>query len=151
MESITEDFVSFEVAKLLKEKGCLWVELVWGPDNEGKPKGAFIGELNGGHDYKFNCYDENGDLIRPNKFNRKNTHYPRPTQALAMKWLRLKHRINIDVSVSDFPYDSSKTLWKTMIWAARKENDYKEPVLEDFESPEEAAEAAILYCLQKLI
>lgn len=66
-----EDYVSLEVAKLLKEKGYCW------PCNSLYTLEGFI---------KFRTIDDN--------FNRL-TAYSRPTLYEAQKWLRTKHNIHI--------------------------------------------------------
>lgn len=67
---ITEDYVSFEVAKLLKEKGF--------------------------DEYTFSDYSEEGVI----GFNEVETRIAkgcqRPTLQMAMKWLRIEHNIHIE-------------------------------------------------------
>jgi hypothetical protein len=70
MATITEDYVSFETAKLLKEKG-----------------------------FTENCltsYNRVGDLVEEAykaNWNFQTIDYSAPTQAVAMKWLRIVHNI----------------------------------------------------------
>ena len=72
---ITEDYVSFEIAKLLKEKGF--------------------------DEYTFSDYSEEGVI----GFNEVETRiakgYQRPTLQMAMKWLREKYKflITIDLGI----------------------------------------------------
>ena len=70
MVTIKEDYVSFETAKLLKEKGF--------------------------NEFTFSYYDENGIA----QFNEVETRvakgYQRPTLQRAMKWLRIEHNIHIE-------------------------------------------------------
>ncbi len=67
---ITEDYVSFEIAKLLKKKGF--------------------------NEFTFSDYNENGTA----QFNEVETRvakgYQRPTLQMAMKWLRIEHNIHIE-------------------------------------------------------
>ena len=100
---ITEDYVSFEVAKLLKEKG-------------------FIG------------YE-----------------YLRPTLSIAMKWLREVHNYDISICLDSYvePYDN-----QYYIVIRRRKDKYENvsPCEQAyFDTYEEAAEAAIKYCLENLI
>lgn len=54
------------------------------------------------------------------------------------KWLRHTQNMNIDVVVSDFPYDYFKILYSVKIWFVSKENDYTEPEFFGFETYEKA-------------
>ena len=141
---ITEDYVSFETAKLLKEKGfdcaCkVWYAeytSVWGGDPSGDRKYINIqfDDKNMFDDsYKFLCYA--------------------PTLQMAMKWLRKVHNLHCH---SDYDYVMG---WYCQITSLKEtvEYDYEEmkhyhPEEDNgFSSPEEACEAAIKYCLEKLI
>lgn len=68
---ITEDYVSFEIAKLLKEKGF--------------------------DEFTFSNYNENGIF----QFNEVETRiakgYQRPTHQMALKWLREVHKLFIEI------------------------------------------------------
>ena len=121
---ITEDYVSFEVAKLLKEKGfdepchCFYGMR----DNQEKPH-FFVSN---GHNTKetiFSC-----DCLAP-------------TLQMAMKWLRevCKQSINLW-------YDGD--IWSSEIYRA-VEKEFC--LVGHFQSYEEACEAAIKYCLENLI
>lgn len=124
MSMITEDYVSFEVAKLLKEKGfdqnCATYYLdgqVWRHyHGEVIPKGKQI--------------------------------YAAPTQAMAMKWLRKNYQIFIRPNIS-FLYPIK---WYSEIFCygdnLKTQQDIK---TEYYDSPEQACEAAIKYCLENLI
>ncbi len=84
---IKEDYVSFEVAKLLKERGFAWLDHTI-VANDGKPTWSNPTGVPISLDNGYNCYEENGVPIRPRKYTPTNTHYPRPTHALAIKWIR---------------------------------------------------------------
>ena len=122
MAAITEDYVSFETAKLLKEKGfdqnCATYYLdgqVWRHyHGEVIPKGKQI--------------------------------YAAPTQAVAMKWLREVHEIDIII----FRHIRGKRITffdriekRTHVEHQSKCNLYL--------SYEQACETAIKYCLENLI
>lgn len=120
---ITEDYVSFEVAKLLKEKrfdqNCATYYLdrqVW--------------------------RHYHGEVIPKDK-----QIYAAPTQAIAMKWLREVHNTNIDI-VSVW----NQKRFEYQVFIVTPENAkhcYVDEKL--YLSYEEAAEAGIKYCLDNLI
>lgn len=121
---ITEDYISFETAKLLKEKG-------------------FEGRM-----YTF--YTEEGTetesaYVVPSNF------FPiyRPTLQMAMKWLREKDLVICVVPLT-FYYEEKVSTWGYNIWAADnlEIDEYNTP---GYKSYEEACEAAIKYCLENLI
>ena len=88
-----------------------------------------------------------------------------PTQAMAMKWLREIHNIDIDIDakvgmmgvkvyvamISTYRYDSSDRLTQKQFGLYYKEDTGIVPALQYFNTYEEAAEAAIKYCLENLI
>ena len=135
---ITEDYVSFETAKHLKEKGfdcpCkVWYAeytSVWGGDPSGDRKYIniqFDDKNRFDEYYKFLCYA--------------------PTLQMAMKWLREVHNIDI---IAPPQYDSVKWTYSAIIFKLSipcteiRLNDNKD-------KKEEAYETAIKYCLEHLI
>ena len=138
---IKEAYCSYEVAKLLKEKGfneyCL--KNYWSSDKEL-------------HDWKWELsYNRNSDE------NRNTKDCAAPTQQMAMKWLREKHNlyIGINIEVGDIQmlpsYDFEETVLgytfviydkETLIWVFKD----KTP-----RSYEDAVEAALKYVLENLI
>ena len=122
---ITEDYVSFETAKLLKDKGFnemteLAYEIEDGHIRNDLPvsywRNSEIGK------YKFSC----------------------PTLQMAMKWLREVHHLHITV------FSSSQESW--MYRVTKPHQTLEEGCYgEDYTSYEEACEAAIKYCLENLI
>ena len=116
---ITEDYVSFETSKLLKEKGF----------NEK----CYVNYSSNGITLHFN-YQTPSDGI------------PCPTLQMAMKWLRKVHNINIEVFYFD---PDNKTRWAFEIIrlpsGACVFGEYNKY------SYEEACEAGIKHCLEKLI
>lgn len=121
MATITEDYVSFEIAKILKEKGfdqnCATYYLdgqVW-------------------HHY-------HGEVIPKDK-----QIYAAPTQAMAMKWLREVH--NIDICA--FPYQADYILYSYNVKIYKDKEIYL--TITDSKTYEEACEAAIKYSLENLI
>ena len=124
-----DDYVSFEVAKLLKEKGfneyCL--KNYWSSDKEL-------------HDWKWELsYNRNSD----GNCNTKDC--AAPTLQMAMKWLREVHRIGIIIEISDPSVKDRK--YYCMIWDGNN-NSY---ILDLFNTYEEAVEAALKYSLENLI
>ena len=125
---ITEDYVSFETAKLLKEKGFVTdnITILVSNDNNHFVSG------NSGCDFLL----QNGYEV-----------YPAPTLQIAMKWLREEKHIPIEIL---WHYDSNSDAeeWYFIHHAELRilPND-----IEYYETYEEATEAAIKYCLENLI
>lgn len=124
---ITEDYVSFEVAKLLKEKGF---------------------------DEPVNCFYFINGTFSNNTFDTKNSytrHYAAPTFHMTMKWLRDVHKIIPIIltggdSVTPFYYwfridKINNGKWEDSIYRDETEHN----------TYEEACEVAIKYCLENLI
>ena len=127
---ITEDYVSFEVAKLLKEKGF------------DEPCECFYDTENNDASIVNGWMDISNSELEEREF----VCYSAPTHQMAMKWLREVHKIYIVISpisgkgygailcdVGDF--DDFNYIGET---------DY-------FFHPEEAVEAALKYSLENLI
>lgn len=120
---ITEDYVSFEIAKLLKENGF------------------DITLCN-------TCYKYNGKFCN----NRKSMSgvdnmicYPAPTLQMAMKWLRVKYNIHIEPRYFPMPNIYRYVIIRS---PATFENIDSHQY---FNTYKEACEAAIKYCLENLI
>lgn len=123
---ITEDYVSFETAKLLKEKGF--------DDNCAALYDLRSGEFNQrGVGYVFN----NGQW---------DNFITAPTLQMAMKWLRETHNIDIIINVSSKDESDDKRKYTYAIVSNRFiGTDNVKRIYE------EACEAAIKYCLENLI
>lgn len=125
---ITEDYVSFETAKLLKEKGF--------------------------NEECFAFYNPNGTLIQSNvRFNniqvgRVEGSYSAPTHQMAMKWLREKG-IYITIVYGDYP-SLNKVFWTPQI-DSLEGFDLPDSFYKEYDTYEEAVEAACLYVLNNLI
>ena len=123
---IEEEYVSFETAKLLKEKGF----------NE-----------------KVICYYDDGGSLNLNKFvefqccnqGYGSGVFAAPTLQMACKWLREKH--NIDICA--FPEHYDYILWGYTCKIYKNKEQFCSS--ENFKLYEEAVEAAIKYCLENLI
>ena len=122
--NIQEDYCSYEVSKLLKEKGFDEIECV-GYYCDDKPKEvqiSYCGETNS--TWKKRCCQA-------------------PTHQMAMKWLREEQNLYIEIrrNLNTFYYG-----WKVEQGMSVKAIfDYK------YDSYEQAVEAALLYVLKNLI
>lgn len=125
---ITEDYVSFETAKLLKEKG--FDEATY---HDYAPSGARWFE-----EVLVNHNSQGGVAC--------------PTLQMAMKWLREKHNIFIDIS-SRFSKNADKDV--CFSYSCKKLIDTYKSSYEigdgEWLNYEEAVEAAIKHCLKNLI
>lgn len=124
--------VKFELAKLLKEKGY---------DNPTRDCYNVHGLSfsNGWCEYIEDDFEFDG-LVRANKLRKEDTLAP--TIAEVVMWLYEKHGIWISV---DFNF---KTSWFYDIVILSEEGGN---ILDNFNSPTEAYEAAIEYCLTNLV
>ena len=123
---ITEDYVSFETAKLLKEKGfneCC--RAFHSPSRK-----LFYSS----HDIK---NFEDGKTI--------GRAIAAPTHQMAMKWLREVHNIIIVIEPHSYNCMEEKTSsYDFSIWYG---DNYEHPLTTNYSTYEEAVEAAILYVL----
>ena len=133
---ITEDYVSFETAKLLKEKGF----------DEGCGLYYAIDKCLGDEFVHLIYTDEQ---LHNSEINGNNSNYPgwictAPTLQMATKWLREVHHLVIDIK-----YQVICPTFKWRIYQVdekRKHTDFAH-----YQTYEEACEAAIKYCLESLI
>ena len=122
---ITEDYVSFGTAKLMKEK-------------------EFNADVNCTHVYVY------GRVVSKDYFrdiNELEEYIQAPTLQMAMKWLREVHNISIEPLVD---FGNGNEYW----WAADVAYIKKNGLIDElcgYNSYEEACEAAIKYCLENLI
>lgn len=120
---IKEDYVSFEIAKLLKEKGF---------------------------DEDIHCfYSDYDKIIHPIieiALIPDCDIYPCPTQQMAMKWLREVHNIIITIDYNDDSDCEDNERYGFSVYYLSRKVD-----LATYVTYEQACEAAILYCLTKLI
>ncbi len=124
---IKEAYCSFEVAKLLKEKGF--------------------------DEVCYQKYDDTGYLSLNNegyinsKKSSEDFYALAPTHQMALAWLREVHNIHIDIwSI----WDSIHWLYQVFVTTPRTaSNSYVDKLL--YTSYEQAVEAAIKYCLKNLI
>lgn len=124
--NIQESYCSFEVSKLLKEKGfdCICTKSYMDFGMDGIPDMRIVNHI-----------------TKPNILA--------PTYALAIEWIRTNfdhHIENIRNSFDKYEYciDPNKKLWETL-----KETPIHSK--KQFKIPQEATEAALLYTLKNLI
>lgn len=127
---ITEDYVSFETARLLKEKGfdepCQFLYF-----SKYKPEGDFVGNFNARKNSEIN-----------------EASYSAPTLQRAMKWLREEKGVAI-IPVLSSILDNEKFLWDIKIVVAKTGERYSQGWI--YEKQEDAFDTAIKYCLKSLI
>ena len=137
---ITEDYVSFETAKLLKEKGFdVETYTYWDLTTITKTPKIVIEPTSRNWNYKWKPFS---------------LPMSAPTLQMAMKWLREKHNIHI----TSVPNGIGENVFYMSIYRKYDygwthisdclDEKYKEA---EFQTPEEACEAAIKYCLENLI
>jgi hypothetical protein len=143
MERITEDYVSFETAKLLKEKGF---------DENTICKYADVGGITEKwyDDYRERVlrfdWDE-GYLIEPpiepkDQYEIIGDTISAPNLQMAMKWLREVHRlfICVEIGVGGYTWNITNTTDYVTVYVDATVGTY-----------EKACEAAIKYCLENII
>jgi hypothetical protein len=139
---ITEDYVSFETAKLLKDKGFDWD---WSPFYSEQDKD----EWNKNNNY--NIPNPNYDATIPFDSETLNVVAPHVSLQMAMKWLREEHNLCIEpyrtacgylYTISTIPYGSCKCNPKV----GGDDEDSGQ-----WTTYEGACESAINYCLTNLI
>lgn len=130
---IKEAYVSFEVAKLLKEKGF----------NE-KCKGCYHSEFDD-NDNPIVMLEEWMAQPYNNAFEDETFLCSAPTQQIAMAWLREVHNISIEPSALN-AHSWAYTIYK--LFNKNVKELHNDGV---YESYEEAVEAALKYCLTNLI
>lgn len=124
---ITEDYVSFETAKLLKEKG--FNECCYGYYYEPKH-------------LSHNTFDITNSELEEDSCSA-------PTLQMAMKWLREVHKLYVNVCPSVEGYYWTEK-WHSYVENLEKRYPFGR-FIGTFNSHEQACEAAIKYCLQNLI
>ena len=137
MATITEDYCSYEVAQLLKEKG--------------------FDEPTTGTYYKDGAFEH----LSLNKWNSKFIMpISAPTIQMAMKWLREMHKLVITVSIGNENNKGNTDYSNPDRWfyffditnakGVVIDTEY-DPLSNEFPTYEQAAEAGIKYCLDNLI
>lgn len=156
---ITEDYVRFETAKLLKEKGfdeyCPYIYLIFGSC----PRCVMSSVFMEGSRSVVNNEDIKivADKYGWESYSEDDKYAVLcPTLQMAMKWLREEHNLYIEVHITNHSMSSMVEVIK-YYWVVKSTENAKwkdESTLHknmSFDTHEEAAENAIKYCLEKLI
>ena len=164
MATITEDYVSFETAKLLKKKGF--------PQEYDVYHSMIYNEEDYEDEYEVQRMVLETRLVKAGTLSSYPVGVPEPkcycpSQSMAMKWLREVHNIDIEVHadvgmLGVKVYTPFISRYKSSTEYPSKLRQYKNglyfeddrgviPGIRHFETYEEAAEAAIKYCLENLI
>lgn len=132
---LTEDYVSYETAKLLKEKGFDVYVRSYYEKNEYKTKEEF---------------STNNALWN---YNISSFRYSAPTLQMAMKWLREVYNLHIEVyrTACGYLYIISKVPTGSDLYSNGDAYDGDDEDSGQWTTCEKAAEAAIRYCLENLI
>ena len=126
MNMIKEDYVSFETAKLLKDKGF----------NIPTRSYRILDKKHISTDWKQPLSE--------------GIYLPRPTLQMAMKWLREVHRIEAHVVLSQLNTNDTRE-YMYDLFSNTVNRDFKTVQSYGFETYEQACESAIKYCLENLI
>lgn len=122
---ITEDYVSYEVAKLLKEKGFDWsTQYVYTLDGTGST---------------------------PHKIGnwRAKSNIQKPTHQMAMKWLREVHGLSVETFSIKGTSNICPVFWKgNVVKLLTQDRVFSGELVGSYE---EAVEAALKYSLENLI
>lgn len=127
---ITEDYVSFETAKLLKEKGF---------------------------DEYCGYYNSDGEYWEYRVYNHRGEYYiSAPTLQMAMKWLREKHHLHIEIRITNHSMSDMVNVIKYYWVMANTEtgkwcDESTVYTVKAFDKSEEAEEDAIRHALEKLV
>ena len=157
---VNEDYVSFEIAKLLKEKGFKhWCYKSYGDAvyHKGVP-------ISFAEEYELKSagledeieYVEGGDIYDFGCDNRKKDAkiWAAPTLQMAMKWLREIHCVHIDILMEGngtcVEYRAYARPFKT-IYPNRSFDSVDSFLIGNYKTYEDACEASLKYCLLNLI
>ena len=137
-----EAYVSFEVAKLLKEKGFNErSKKIYKPNGKSKTLGWYATNSILSEHYHLSCC------------------CTMPTQQVAMRWLREMYKMYVCIGIKCFmPHLGKIDGYSACIWYKPENNEgiccywaYPPKQQEAWDTYEAATEAAIKYCLENLI
>ena len=138
---IKEDYVSFEVARLLRDKGfngkCIYYYI--------QTKEMF--EI----DTKYHTALTTQELLDLQIIGEKEDRYAAPTQAIVMRWLREVHNLSVEVYRTACGYIGCITAIPSGTDIKFLETDGDDLPSGAYTKWEYACEAAIKYCLENLI
>ena len=134
---ITEDFVSFETAKLLKKKGF----------DKDVPATDWWYDTNG-EAYKSGNYSYSGA-----PFYDKDTCFNCPTLQMAMKWLREVHKLHIEFVLNQYVQNEEVVIENHYHFNVSRLDRFANEGgdCKFYNSYEQVCESAIIYCLNNLI
>ena len=143
---ITEDYVSFETAKLLKEKGF--------PQEYDRYRSLVYNEKDYVDEYEVQRMILEIRLVKAGTLSSYPVGVPEPkcycpTLQMAMKWLREVH--NIFIAINMIPDTIQKPYFFKPYVGRKIYNFPLDYSVEFYTTYEEACEAAIKYCLENLI
>lgn len=161
MKVIKPTYVTFEQAKLLKEKGFdIHMSHYYFEDSEFKEH-----SLKGSNGYYGDEYEVHLSQFNENWNNKWLTKksgdrcfgcskdrgyfetYSAPEQWQVVEWLRINHGIWVDV----FPHSQLESWWCAQIYKGNNIKDFKDSPYKGYKTPQEAYSAAIDYILKELI
>lgn len=143
MAAITEDYVSFETAKLLKQKGF--------PQKYDVYHSMVYNEKDYEDEYEVQRMVLQTRLVKAGTLSSYPVGVPEPkcycpTLQVAMKWLRKKYNIHIEPRYFPMP-----NIYRYVIIRSPFTIENIDSHPQYFNSYEEAVEAALKYCLEHLI
>lgn len=137
-----EAYVSFEVAKLLKEKGFDW-ELRTYYNEEGDELTL--------HDDFADISNSEIDTCDTDYIDYLDIHCTRPTQQMAMRWVREEKKYYIQVDLDGWAL-GERSGYYVVISATDRDFEAHAPMEQVFfDTPEDAVESALKYVLTNLI
>lgn len=157
LKKITEDYVSFELAKLLKEKGfdvkCRWVWILDKANDRQDTDGIY--KLPSECFMEDHPFVDNDDIMSVCKNNGWNGHsevFLRPTIQVVRKWLKVVHNIGIFPSTYTFSNADGSEEYHPYGCAIidLKTNELLTYDMFPKETEEETVEEAIKFCLNLL-
>jgi len=136
-----DEYVKFDTAKLLKEKGFNWkVFHFYDEDEHLKHREGDCYSL---YNWNYPTKDEYGSK-----------YCSAPTQQMACRWLREEHNIHIMPTIGCDVDRTPRIFYSAVIASFNKNGDicYHNPLDENgYNEPEDAVEAALEYALENLI
>ena len=123
---ITEDYISFDIAKLLKDKG-------------------FDADITTYRDY----FIQNGNIVISLQECLSKDRFKTPTLQMAMKWLREVHNLKIYPNHDNF--QEQHNWWFGIYKFSKGYSDFIYESDSIYPTYEESCEAAVKYCLENLI
>ena len=128
--NLTEDYCSFELSKLLKEKG-------------------FDGECIGCYWDSKKTFDINYEPLSYSDGDLRDEVILAPTHQMAMKWLREEHNIIIVIEPHSYNHMEEKTSsYEFSIWCG---DNYEHPLTTNYPTYKETVDAALKHSLENLI